>query len=75
MRFILLIPGQMVTEVHPGSNGGNGYQLNILGTNADKFASYQRAIYDISSIPGYTNATSTKWQIFFAYKRRQVISK
>src|SRR4051812_45604125 len=29
--------GQSVTEVHPGSNGGNGYQLNILGSKVDKF--------------------------------------
>ena len=29
--------GQSVTEVHPGSNGGNGYQLNIIGTGVDKF--------------------------------------
>ena len=68
--------GKMVTELHPGSNGGNGYQLNILGENVDKFQvikePYMTAVY---LVPNYTNATSAKWQIFFAYKQAQVISK
>ncbi len=68
--------GKMVTEIHPGSNGGNGYQLNILGSNADKLQvvkePYMTAVY---LVPNYTNSTSAKWQIFFAYKRGQVISE
>ena len=68
--------GKMVTELHPGSNGGNGYQLNILGSNADKFQvvkePYMTSVYQI---PNYTNSTSAKWQITFAYKQARVISK
>ena len=68
--------GQMVTEIHPGSNGGNGYQLNILGSNADKFQvvkePYMTAVYQIGN---YTNATSAKWQIFFAPNMNQLFPR
>lgn len=67
--------GQSVTEVRPGSNGGNGYQLNILGANVDKFQIVKESyMTSVSVIPGYTNATSAKWQIFFAPKMGRVIS-
>lgn len=68
--------GQSVTEVHSGSNGGNGYQLNIIGTGADKFTVKKESyMTSVSVIPGYTNATSAKWQIFFEPNMGQVISK
>lgn len=67
--------GQMVKEVHPGSNGGNGYQLNILGTDVDKFELIQeKYMTSISVIPGYTNSTAAKWQIFFAPNMGREIS-
>ncbi len=67
--------GKSVTEVRPGSNGGNGYQLNILGSNVDKFQVVKESyMTSVSVIPGYTNASSAKWQIFFAPRMGQVIS-
>jgi hypothetical protein len=67
--------GQMVKEVYPGSNGGNGYQLNILGTDVDKFELIQeKYMTSISIIPNYTNSTAAKWQIFFAPKMGREIS-
>jgi hypothetical protein len=68
--------GQSVTEVHPGSNGGNGYQLNILGKNVDKFEVVQENyMTSVSVIPNYTNSTSAKWSVFFAPNMGQVISR
>ncbi len=68
--------GQSVTEVHPGSNGGNGYQLNIIGTGADKFTVVKEAyMTSVSVIPGYTNASQAKWQIFFEPNKGQEITK
>ena len=65
--------GQSVTAVRPS---GNGYQLNIIGTGADKFTvvkeSYMTSVY---LIPNYTNAAQAKWQITFAPKMGQLISK
>lgn len=67
--------GKSVTEVRPGSNGGNGYQLNIIGKNVDKFEVVQENyMTSVSVIPGYTNSTSAKWSIFFAPNMGQVIS-
>ncbi len=58
--------GQMVIDVFPGSNGGNGFQLNIIGAGADNFEVVQEAyMTSVGVIPGYTNATQAKWQIFF----------
>ncbi|HRH44668.1 MAG TPA: hypothetical protein PKY82_23730 [Pyrinomonadaceae bacterium] len=58
--------GQTVTEVHPGSNGGNGYQLNILGTNVDQFEVIRlRYMSAVNVIPNYTNAASAKWGMTF----------
>jgi hypothetical protein len=65
-QIYFVASGQMVTEVHPGSNGGNGYQLNILGTGADKFWVVKEPyMTSVSVIPNYTNATQAKWQIYF----------
>lgn len=58
--------GQMVIDVFPGSNGGNGFQLNIIGAGADNFEVVQEPyMTSLSVIPGYTNATQAKWQVFF----------
>ncbi len=74
-QIYFVASGQSVKEVHPGSNGGNGYQLNILGTNVDKFEIIQeKYMTSVSVIPNYTNATSAKWQIFFAPNMGREIS-
>ena len=67
--------GQSVTEVHPGSNGGNGYQLNILGTGVDNFEVVQeRFMTSVNVIPNYTSPTAAKWQIFFAPNMGRMIT-
>jgi hypothetical protein len=67
--------GKSVTEVHPGSNGGNGYQLNIIGKNVDKFeVVLENYMTSVAVIPNYTNSTSAKWQIFFVPNMGQVIT-
>jgi hypothetical protein len=67
--------GQSVTEVHPGSNGGNGYQLNILGPGADKFQLVKEPyMTSVSLIGNYTNDTAAKWSVFFAPNMGRVIS-
>lgn len=74
-QIYFVASGQSVKEVHPGSNGGNGYQLNILGTDVDKFEVIQeKYMTSLSVIPGYTNATAAKWQIFFAPNMGREIS-
>jgi hypothetical protein len=66
--------GQTVEEVHPGSNGGNGYQLNILGTGVDNLELVQeRFMTSVSVIPNYTSATAAKWQVFFAANMGRMI--
>jgi hypothetical protein len=66
--------GQTVVEVHPGSNGGNGYQLNILGKGADSFEVVkERFMTTLYIIPNYTNATAAKWEIEFAPKMARMI--
>ena len=75
-QIYFVASGQSVTEVHPGSNGGNGYQLNIIGAGADKFTVVKEPyMSSVSVIPGYTNATQAKWQIFFEPNMGQVISR
>jgi hypothetical protein len=65
--------GQSVREVHPGSNGGNGYQLNILGTGVDKYQVVKEPyMSDLSLISA--NDSQAKWQIFFAPNNGQNIS-
>ena len=67
--------GQTVTEVRPGSNGGNGYQLNILGTGVDNFEVVQaRYMTSLGAIPNYTNSTSAKWGMTFAANMGHTIS-
>lgn len=74
-QIYFVASGQSVTEVHPGSNGGNGYQLNILGTDVDKFEVIQeKYMTSLSIIPNYTNSTVAKWSVFFAAKQGQRIS-
>lgn len=65
--------GQQVTEVHPGSNGGNGYQLNILGSGVDKFSVVQESYMTSVSLV-FANSSQAKWQIFFAPNSGQTIS-
>ena len=73
-QIYFVASGQMVIDVSPGSNGGNGYQLNILGAGADNFEVVQEAyMTTLNVIPGYTNSTAAKWQIFFAAGMERVI--
>ena len=73
-QIYFVASGQSVIDVSPGSNGGNGYQLNILGNGADNFELVQEAyMTSIGVIPGYTNSTSAKWQVFFAAGMERVI--
>jgi hypothetical protein len=66
--------GQMVIDVFPGSNGGNGFQLNIIGAGADNFEVIQEPyMTSVSVIPGYTNATQAKWQVFFNAGMERII--
>lgn len=66
--------GQMVSEVHPGPNGGNGYQLNILGTGVDKLEVVQEPyMASLAIIPQYTTPTSTKWSLTFAPRMGQML--
>lgn len=66
--------GQSVTEVHPGSNGGNGYQLNIIGSGVDKFQVVKEPYMSSLSLV-YATDTQAKWQIFFAPGHGQTISR
>lgn len=55
--------GQQVSEVRPG---GNGYQLNILGTNTNKFFLVREPhMTSVSLVGTYNNDTQSKWQIYF----------
>ncbi len=65
--------GQSVTEVHPGSNGGNGYQLNIIGTDVDKFQLVQESYMTTISLISASN-TQAKWQVFFAPNMGRTVS-
>jgi hypothetical protein len=66
--------GQMVAEVHPGPNGGNGYQLNILGTGVDKLEVVKEPYMTSLAIIGqYTTPTSTKWSMTFAPRMGQLL--
>ena len=58
--------GTVVSQMHSGSNGGNGYQLNILGLNVDKFEVIQEFyMTSVGVIPNYTSATAAKWEFVF----------
>jgi hypothetical protein len=74
-QIYFVASGQSIREVHPGSNGGNGYQLNILGTNVDKFEVIQeKFMTSLSIIPNYTNSTAAKWSVYFAPNMGREIS-
>jgi hypothetical protein len=65
-QIYFVASGQMVIDVFPGSNGGNGFQLNIQGAGADNFEVVQEPyMTSLSVIPGYTNSTGAKWSLFF----------
>ncbi len=65
-QIYFVASGQMVIDVFPGSNGGNGFQLNILGTGADNFELVQEPyMTSVSVIPNYTNSAAAKWSVFF----------
>ncbi len=66
--------GRSVTEVYPGSNGGNGYQLNIIGRGVDKFQVSKEPYMSSLSLV-YATDTQAKWQIFFAPGQGQTISR
>ena len=65
--------GQQVAELHPG---GNGYQLNILGSGANKFFLIKEPyMTSVSVISNYTNASQAKWQVYFnAQMGREITS-
>ena len=66
--------GQMVSEVRPGMNGGNGYQLNILGTNVDRLEVVKESyMATLQIVPQYTTPTSTKWSVTFAPRMGQML--
>ena len=66
--------GQQVSEVRPGINGGNGYQLNILGTNVHRLEVIKESyMASLQIIPQYTTPTSTKWSLTFAPNMGQML--
>lgn len=65
--------GKQVNEVYPGNNGGNGYQINILGNGVDKFQVVKELYMTSVSLISAT-ATQAKWQVFFASGSGQNIS-
>lgn len=74
-QIYFVASGQSVIEVHPGINDGNGYQLNIIGTNVDKFEVIQEKYMTfLAIIPNYTNSTAAKWSVMFAPKMGREIS-
>ena len=73
-QIYFVASGQMVIDVFPGSNGGNGFQLNIIGAGADNFEVVQEAyMTTLTVIPGYTNSTAAKWQVFFNAGMERII--
>lgn len=73
-QIYFVASGQMVIDVFPGSNGGNGFQLNIIGAGADNFEVVQEPYMTaLNVIPGYTNATQAKWQVFFTAGMERII--
>jgi hypothetical protein len=73
-QIYFVASGQSVIDVFPGSNGGNGFQLNIIGAGADNFEVVQEPyMTTLNVIPGYTNATQAKWQVFFNAGMERII--
>ena len=65
--------GKSVTDLHPGSDGGYGYQLNILGRGVDKFALVKEPHMKTVSLV-FANASQAKWQIYFEPNMARVLS-
>jgi hypothetical protein len=65
--------GRSVTEVRPGNNGGNGYQLNILGAGVDEYQVVKEPYMTALSLISASH-TQAKWQVFFAPKMGRSIS-
>jgi hypothetical protein len=65
--------GQMVKELHPGPNGGNGYQLNILGSQVDKYALVKESYMKSVSLV-FANDKQAKWQVYFEPKMGRTIT-
>ena len=65
--------GKSVTDLHPGSDGGYGYQLNILGRGADKFGLVKEPHMKSVSLV-FANSTQAKWQIYFEPNMARVLS-
>jgi|SRR5580765_3875003 len=66
--------GRVVTEVHPGSNGGNGYQLNIIGDGDNNFEVVkEKYMTTLSFLRVYTNPPQAKWEIEFAPNMGRII--
>lgn len=62
-QIYFVASGQMVSDVHPGSNG---YQLNIIGAGANKFTLVKEDyMTSVSLVAGYTNDSQAKWQVYF----------
>jgi hypothetical protein len=73
-QLYFVASGKMVIDVFPGSNGGNGFQLNILGAGANNFEVIQEPyMTSVGVIANYTNATQAKWQIFFNAGMERII--
>lgn len=65
--------GQSVTDLHPGKDGGYGYQLNILGKGTDKFAVVKEPYMKTVSLVFATDSQS-KWQIYFEPNMARTLS-
>ena len=65
--------GQMVSVLHPGPNGDYGYQLNIIGSQVDKFVLGQDEYMKSVSLVFKTD-TQAKWQIYFHPKMARSIA-
>ena len=65
--------GKSVTDLHPGSDGGYGYQLNILGRGVDKFALVKEPHMKTVSLV-FANSSQAKWQIYFEPNMARVLS-
>jgi hypothetical protein len=65
--------GRSVTDLHPGSDGGYGYQLNILGRGVDKFALVKEPHMKSVSLV-FANGSQAKWQIYFEPNMARVLS-
>jgi hypothetical protein len=71
-QIYFVASGQMVSDLHPG---GNGYQLNIQGTGANKFWVVKEPhMTSVSLVANYTNDTQAKWQIYFNRRMGQKLT-